>query len=777
MAVQTTRIRNVTAATVASRRMAARRIKVSGRDVWLVLAIAAVAAAGLVAADLSPTGSSALDALVVSVSAVFVVWAAASAPWWAGVVVAGIGAALADSGLMIVVGLAAIGFGLAIGVTRRSVPWSRAVVAGLAVQALSDMHTVGSFGVSAIIGIAACIVLATFGIVRRPRLERKITMITVAALVGVGFLALVGFAVAAASARPDLERGDTEARHAISLLSDGKFDEAQASFAKAADLFRRADDDLGSLWAQPSRLVPGVAQNRNAVTDLVDGAADSVGVVASVLDRVDFDALRVVDGSIDIEAIRNLAQPLEDLNATIDRLDATLTSVRRNPWVVGPLVRRLDDLSEDVADQRVRGADALRVVQQAPAMLGADGKRVYFIAFLTPAEARGSAGFMGNYAELTVDHGHLSVTQFGRHSDLNAAGDPSTRRITVEPEWVARYDGYGIQYDSGIATNEVWSNITMSPDWPATADVIADLYPQSGGQHVDGVIGLDVFAVAKLLDITGPVDVDGLGEPLTSANAARFLLKDQYLLPDKDARIDLLEQAARTTVTRLFTTTLPSPPDLAKLFAPLAAQGHFLGWASRPAEEALFVQAKMSDALGELGEPGVGDAFTFSFVNASASKIDAYLTGDATYVVTPDFAANTVRATATLTLTNTAPSSGLPDYVIGNEVGLPTGTNRTWVSLFTALAPVSMTVDGKEAKFALDPEAGLQAAGKFVDIPSGRTVTIVVQYAGALDLSGGYRLRTRSPALANPMPITVDVLGRAQDGDPSVANNAYVVLP
>jgi len=93
------------------------------------------------------------------------------------------------------------------------------------------------------------------------------------------------------------------------------------------------------------------------------------------------------------------------------------------------------------------------------------------------------------------------------------------------------------------------------------------------------------------------------------------------------------------------------------------------------------------------------------------------------------------------------------------------------------LAPVSMTVDGKEAKFALDPEAGLQAAGKFVDIPSGRTVTIVVQYAGALDLSGGYRLRTRSPALANPMPITVDVLGRAQDGDPSVANNAYVVLP
>ena len=34
----------------------------------------------------------------------------------------------------------------------------------------------------------------------------------------------------------------------------------------------------------------------------------------------------------------------------------------------------------------------------APQMLGAEGVRRYFIAFTTPAEARGMGGFMGNWA-------------------------------------------------------------------------------------------------------------------------------------------------------------------------------------------------------------------------------------------------------------------------------------------------------------------------------------------------------------------------------------------
>ena len=56
-------------------------------------------------------------------------------------------------------------------------------------------------------------------------------------------------------------------------------------------------------------------------------------------------------------------------------------------------------------------------------MLGANGKRVYFIAFTTPAEAHGLGGYMGNWAEITMDQGHISVTGFGRTADLAVDGD------------------------------------------------------------------------------------------------------------------------------------------------------------------------------------------------------------------------------------------------------------------------------------------------------------------------------------------------------------------
>ena len=35
---------------------------------------------------------------------------------------------------------------------------------------------------------------------------------------------------------------------------------------------------------------------------------------------------------------------------------------------------------------------------------------------------------------------------------------------------------------------------------------------------------------------------------------------------------------------------------------------------------------------------------------------------------------------------NTAPATGYPDYVIGNIIGLPTGTNRTLLSVYSPLA-------------------------------------------------------------------------------------------
>lgn len=740
--------------------MSRRRIEVTGIDAVATGLIAVLAGLWIVQAGPSPTGSTGVDAILVFVFSGLVVFAAASAPWWAGVVVAAVGAAFVPTWPSLVLAVSALLGGLWVGLARRSLPWTRALVAAAALQALARLDNVGFFGLTSALGVGSATVLLFLGVRRRPSRERKIMWATLGAMSVLALLSLVGLAVATASARPELENGNRVARQGIAQLASGDFTAAKKSFTNAAIIFGRADDSFTAAWGQPARLLPMVAQNRNAVAALVGGAANSMRRITKALDEIDLDALSLHDGRIDIDTLRKLQRPIEELNVALTSLDSAVDGVAASGWVVGPITDRVTALRADIAKQEIRGANAAAVVAAAPAMLGGDGKRVYFIAFLTPAEARGGGGFMGNYAELTADDGKFTLSNFGRHSELNAAGNGDTRKITGPSNWVDHWGPYGLIGSDGFATAQVWSNVTMSPNFPDTAQVISELYPQSGGRKIDGVFSLDVFAMAKILDIVGPITVDGLDEPLTSSNLVQYLLKGQYINADtaNNLRIDTLEQVAKTSVNRLFNGDLPSPPKLAADLAPLAAEGHLKAWAVRTGEEQIFERANMS---GSLPDRTGGDGFTFALTNGAGNKIDAYLEGDASYVVTTNKATGRVQTTATVILRNTAPAEGLPDYVIGNLVNLPKGYSNTFISIYSALTPLDMTVDDEVVPMTVNPDDDYMVAGKYLKIPPGDSVKVTVRFDGVLDLSRGYHLAVRSPTLATPIPIRVVVDARA----------------
>jgi hypothetical protein len=365
---------------------------------------------------------------------------------------------------------------------------------------------------------------------------------------------------------------------------------------------------------------------------------------------------------------------------------------------------------------------------------------------------------MGNWAEITLDHGKISVTDFGRHTDLNAAGAP-IKTLTGLPEDFTQLYGDFLMSDTeaGTVGPAAWSNITVSPNFPSVAQTIAQLYPQSGGKTLDGVFAMDVFTIAKLMQITGPVQLDGVAEPVGADNVAQFLLSDQYLLDTSNAaRIDMLEEVALTTITRLLTSTLPAPPELADLLGPMAREGRLVGWSARPIEEDVFTRVNMAGGLPVRdGRDVVGVALN----NAAGSKIDAYLEGQMTDEVSIDDATGGVSSALALTLTNTAPSRGLPDYVIGNSVGLPTGTSRFYLSFYTALAPVTVTVDGEQVPFQTGAEEDLFVSTVLLDVPSATTKKVVLTSIGSIDDGSPYRLVVRNPPLARPFTVDVNVNG------------------
>ena len=113
-------------------------------------------------------------------------------------------------------------------------------------------------------------------------------------------------------------------------------------------------------------------------------------------------------------------------------------------------------------------------------------------------------------------------------------------------------------------------------------------------------------------------------------------------------------------------------------------QGRFAGWAARASEQDLLEQIGLNGTLPTLGIDADSDALAVAFNNAAGNKIDYYLDAAGSYTVTADAVTGTVSGELVIELANSAPATGEPKIVIGNAIGLPDGSNRTWVSVFSA---------------------------------------------------------------------------------------------
>src|SRR5690606_14515541 len=240
---------------------------------------------------------------------------------------------------------------------------------------------------------------------------------------------------------------------------------------------------------------PVVAPNLHAVSTLAEAASEVAEVSSLAADSADVDALRFVDGRLDPQAVLDMQEPLRQVQHSLDRLAAEVDNTR-SPWLVSLVSSRIDLVEDRVAEAQPEALAASTAVEIGPNLLGAQGPRRYLVLFTTPVEARGRTGFPGNYAELYVENGKLSMPVFGRISELERGGLGAGRTLSGPPDLVARYDRFDV-----AAT---WRNLPMTPDFISLAEAAAELYPQSGGRPIDGVLSVDPAGLAALMRYTGP---------------------------------------------------------------------------------------------------------------------------------------------------------------------------------------------------------------------------------------------------------------------------------
>ena len=697
------------------------------------VAIALVAGVAAAFAGARPTGVALVDVPLVAAAVAAVVWAAASAPWWTPTLAAGLGAAVALNPVVAVSGTVAFALGLFVGVRQRHQSELRALVAATAMNVLIRSNLDGLLGLSAVIGCSLGVLIFVLGVRRRPSARGRVAFISSASVGAVAVVALLGLGVAAASARADVGDGAQKARQAISMLNVGDYSEAARLFESSSQAFARGDAHLGGVLALPSRLIPGIAQNVRAGAHLSAAAATGMSKAADALRAVDPKSLAVVNGRIDLEAVAAVEDPLLRVQMVLHDLQAASADVA-SPWLLAPVQAELADLDERLASNEPRLENAIDAVRAAPGILGAERPRRYVVLFTTPVEARGLAGFVGNYAVITADDGEIDVTDFGRRSDLEQYVIENGAACGGCPkEFLDRYGRFGITGgdEFGGFGDRGWTSVTLPAHFPYVGEAVQALFPQSGGQPIDGVIAMDPYVIQALMRYTGPVEVPALGVTVAPESTAQFILRDQYAglgaedFSGNEDRVDALETIGTEVIRRLLQGALPVPSEIARDVGPLVSERRLLFWTDDPVEQSLFDRIGLLGALPQLGDDG---GFGLVVSNAGHSKIDLYL--DRTVDVTVETAADGSRTLlAEVTLTNTAPATGLPRYVIGNDYGFPSGTSMLWINFFGPPELMSATRNEEEMKLARSNEAGWIAYEHDEILGPGDTVVFRLEFA------------------------------------------------
>jgi hypothetical protein len=712
------------------------------------------------------------DAVMAGAFVALVAAAGSTARRWTWFVAAGPALALSDGLAPAVAAGAALAVALLLSGPARREPVAGAAVGGLSAAALLHAVDLGFQGSSALATAACLAPLVLSGYRHCDRRARRWVHYSAGMIAAPVVAVASAYLVTAVTARPRLESGVRRIEAGMAAARRGDDVAAAESLRAAAHDFDGAEQTMGRWWAAPADLVPVLGHNAEAARVVTSIAADLATGGAEAASSADVDELAVRGGRLDLARVTELQRPLDDVVA---RLDTAANRLARadNPWLASPLSDRMARLDREITDARPDAELAADAVRLLPAMLGGDRPTRWFVAFVTPSEARGRTGLIGNYAELVVSDGHMEMTHFGRARDLEEARPPSgVRTLSGPADYLARWG----RFDPA----GTWRNVTMSPDFPSVGQVITELYPQSGGQAVDGVIAIDPSGLAALLELTGPISVVGVAEPLTADNAAEFLLVDQYSqLTDIDDRLDRLELLAQATFDRLTTGDLPGPRRLADVLGDALAEGHLHLYSPDDDRQSLF---RRIGADGALPAADGGDVLAVVDNNAGGNKLDAFLQRDIRYEVDWRRETGAVEATATVTLTNDAPATLLPDYVIGSPLAdddLGRGTNRTFLSIYSPWALGEAWVDGEPATIERQVERGLMVYSVFLDVPpegGQRTVTLQLRGHVAAD---DYRLAVTTQPLATPdnldLAVTVDgqgvggSAGMTLDGDRAAA--------
>lgn len=454
------------------------------------------------------------------------------------------------------------------------------------------------------------------------------------------------------------------------------------------------------LTAAADQLTRGVVQPLAAMTGLLRPARHA-GAIA-----------------VDVSAVRRASDQIGRMSERTAGLQADVAAV--SPCgAVGDVVgigSAQAELSGRLQRLGAMTVDFQRAAELLPPMLGIDAPRRYLLVVQNDAESRATGGILAGYGVLTASKGRLSLDT---HNEQNLPGLGTTPVIRLSPEFEARYQRFHYA--------RYWQNANLTPNFPTAGLVYAAMWKRGTGQQIDGVVAIDPTVLASLLSVVGPARMPD-GQVVTGAGLVPLLESRIYALLPTNAQRDAYFAAAGEAIYHAVLSSRSSPMRLLPAFGRAAGQGRLLIWSRRAAEQTALEATPLAGVLPEAPGPFLAVVSQ----NGAGGKLDYWLHRTTTYALR-QLPNRSGQAVVTASFTNSAPATGLPDYVRlriegGAPRNPPPGQNRLYVSIYGGVGSGfrEATVDGRPVRMESELERGHGVSSLYITLNPGQTRTLRV---------------------------------------------------
>ncbi|HEX7277764.1 MAG TPA: DUF4012 domain-containing protein, partial [Acidimicrobiales bacterium] len=400
------------------------------------------------------------------------------------------------------------------------------------------------------------------------------------------------------------------------LVSEQKLDLARAQLLRARSKFQATRREMASAtrFLPFVRDLPVVRTQIRGVETLAEAglvltdAGISLSDAASVIVEPRDNSPSLSNALSELRTIRGLlATGLTSIDAaaaTVDQLEGA--------FLPGPVGRARSQFRQRLPEIRQRAADSEEALAAMITFVGGNGPRSYLFLSQNPDEVRPTGGFIGTYGVVTGTGGKLAIDRF----------EPIESWILGHPDAIATPEELAGPFRHDRRLSQRIANANAVPDWPQSAELAARLWARGEEEPVDGVISFTPAFLARILLVTGPVQVAEYSEVVTAQNLIERLDFYTHQQPALGAdRKDFIAVLARVVMDRLLGAPTSQWAALGKVVGDAFEAREAMAWSTDPEVASVLAERRWDSAMPAVAGDFVYPAeFEYSAKNGRALR-------------------------------------------------------------------------------------------------------------------------------------------------------------